>query len=58
MRSGRSSRAETKISLGLYTFDRESDDERALSHEVLVAELAYNSHSRKKELDLIRSMIV
>ena len=41
-----------------FTFDRESDDERALSHEVLVAELAYNSHSRKKELDLIRSMIV
>lgn len=40
-----------------FTFDRESDDERALSHEVVVAELAYNSHSRKKELDLIRSMI-
>ena len=40
-----------------FTFDRESDDERALGHEVVVAELAYSNHSRKKELDLIRSMI-
>ena len=38
--------------------DLESADERALSHEVLAAELMYFKHSRKKELDLIHSMIV
>ena len=39
-------------------FDEESEDERVLHNQVMEAENAYSRHSRQKELNAIRAMLM
>ena len=41
-----------------YTFDEESEDEKELHYKVIDAEMAYSKHSREKELDAIRALLL